>query len=311
MFLEKSYRGNNKWYFYILTLIIVFAAVQVTSIPLAVYSIIMHPEMLSGGTNNLLTVTNTNLGLALLLLTFAGGVVALLLCVKFLHHKKTTDILTGRDRFDVKRVFFGAATWGLLTLVLLGAQYGFGDTSHLVFQFQPFNFIMMCIVILIFIPFQVAFEEFIFRGYLMQGCILLFKYRWVALLLTGLAFGLLHGTNPEVDRFGFWVAMPQYILMGLLLGLVAIWDDGLELALGLHLANNVISSLVVTHDASALQTHALFKDMAPTASHTDTVVMLVCGIIFLLICNRKYKFFSKINLWGKVERESIKWEVIE
>ena len=73
MFLEKSYRGNNKWYFYILTLIIVFAAVQVTSIPLAVYSIIMHPEMLSGGTNNLLAVTNTNLGLALLLFTFAGG----------------------------------------------------------------------------------------------------------------------------------------------------------------------------------------------------------------------------------------------
>ena len=81
--------------------------------------------------------------------------------------------------------------------------------------------------------------------------------------------------------------------------------EWLELALGLHLANNVISSLVVTHDASALQTHALFKDMAPTASHMDTVVMLACGIIFLWICNRKYKFFSKINLWGKVEREVI------
>ena len=35
MFLEKSYRGNNKWYFYILTLIIVFAAVQVASIPVS------------------------------------------------------------------------------------------------------------------------------------------------------------------------------------------------------------------------------------------------------------------------------------
>jgi len=45
--------------------------------------------------------------------------------------------------------------------------------------------------------------------------------------------------------------------------------------------------------------------MAPTASHMDTVVMLACGIIFLWICNRKYKFFSKINLWGKVEREVI------
>ena len=69
MFLEKSYRGNNKWYFYILTLIIVFAAVQVASIPLVIYSIIMNPEILSGGTNNILAVTNTNLGLALMLFT--------------------------------------------------------------------------------------------------------------------------------------------------------------------------------------------------------------------------------------------------
>jgi len=305
MFLEKSYKGNNNWYLYILTLIIVFAAVQVASIPLVVYSIIMDPNILKEGTNNLLAITNTNLGLALMLSTFAGGVFALLLCVKYFHHKKPTDILTGRDHFDIKRVFFGATIWGILTIVLLGVQYGFGNTSNLVFQFQPYNFIMMCIVILIFIPFQVAFEEFIFRGYLMQGCILLFKYRWVALLLTGFAFGLLHGANPEVERFGFWVAMPQYILMGVLLGLIAIWDDGLELALGLHLANNVISSLAITHDASALQTHALFKDMSPTASHIDTVVMLVCGIIFLWACNRKYKFFSKINLWGKVEQEIV------
>ena len=305
MFLEKAYRGNNKWYLYILTLVIVFAAVQAASIPLAVYGIIMNPEILSGQSANILAVTNTNLGLALMLFTFAGGVFARLGCGKWLHHKQPPDILSGRNRFDVKRTLFGAAVWGLLTIILLGAQYGFSDTSTLVFQFEPFNFIMMCVVILIFIPFQVAFEEFIFRGYLMQGSILLFKYRWVALLLTGFAFGLLHGSNPEVDRFGFWVAMPQYILMGLLLGLIAILDDGLELALGLHLANNVISSIVVTHDASALQTHALFKDMAPQAAHMDTVVMLVCGIIFIWVCNRKYKFFSKINLWGKVEREVV------
>ena len=79
--------------------------------PLAIYSIIMNPEILSGGTNNILAVTNTNLGLALMLFTFAGGVIALLLCVKYFHHKKPTDILTGRNRFDVKRVFFGAAIW--------------------------------------------------------------------------------------------------------------------------------------------------------------------------------------------------------
>ncbi|WP_040371988.1 CPBP family intramembrane glutamic endopeptidase [Butyricimonas synergistica] len=301
MFLEKAYRGNNKWYFYLLTLIIVFAAVQVASLPLALYYFIRDPQAaLSGNTNNLLSITSTNLGLALMLFTFTAGVIALLICVKWLHHKQPLDILTGRSRFDIKRTLFGALIWGVLSFVLLGAQYGFGDTSNLVFQFKPFDFFMMCIVIVIFIPFQVAFEEFIFRGYLMQGSILLFKYRWVALVLTGCTFGLLHASNPEVERFGFWVAMPQYILMGLILGFVAIMDDGLELALGLHLSNNVISSIIVTHDSSALQTHALFLDTDPQASHVDTLVMLVCGIIFIWVCNRKYNFLSKINLWGKV-----------
>lgn len=164
---------------------------------------------------------------------------------------------------------------------------------------------MMCVVILIFIPFQVALEEFIFRGYLMQASVLLFKYRWVAVLLTGCIFGLLHSSNPEVDRFGFWIAMPQYILMGLILGLVAVMDDGLELALGLHLSNNALSSIIVTHDSSALQTHALFRDIAPQASHMDTLVMLVCGIIFIWVCNRKYRFMSKVNLWGKAEKEEM------
>ncbi len=303
MFLEKAYRGNNKWYFYLLTLIIVFAAVQLASLPLALYYILKDPQAaLSGNANNLLAITNTNLGLALMLFTFTAGVIALLFCVKWLHHKQPLDILTGRNRFDIKRTLFGALIWGILSFVLLGAQYGFGDTSNLVFQFEPFNFFMMCIVILIFIPFQVAFEEFIFRGYLMQGSVLLFKYRWVALLITGCIFGLLHASNPEVERFGFWIAMPQYILMGLILGFVAIMDDGLELALGLHLSNNVISSIVVTHESSALQTHALFRDINPQASHMDTLVMLACGIIFIWVCNRKYKFLSKINLWGKVEQ---------
>ena len=37
--------------------------------------------------------------------------------------------------------------------------------------------------------------------------------------------------------------------MGLVLGTAAVLDDGVELAFGLHLANNLLSSIVVTHEA--------------------------------------------------------------
>ena len=134
------------------------------------------------------------------------------------------------------------------------------------------GFAVVCVVLAVLMPWQVGLEEWLFRGYLMQGCGLWLGRRWAAVAVTGLAFGLLHGGNPEVARFGFWVAMPQYVVMGLVLGLVAVWDDGVELAFGLHLGNNVLSSVLVTHEAAALRTHALWVDTMPGMSENwDTL----------------------------------------
>ena len=209
-----------------------------------------------------------------------------------------------RQRIDWGRIFFGAAVWGILSLITLALPFLFGDTSHLVFQFEPVHFLILVVISLLLFPFQTSFEELLFRGYLMQWSALLFKYRWVAVVITGVLFGILHGANPEVEEFGMWVALPQYILMGLILGFVAVKDDGMELSLGLHMANNIIAAITITSDSSTLQTHALFKDLHPTASHFDTLTMLVAGVIFIWICNRKYHFWGKICLWKKIQKES-------
>ena len=263
MFLEKVYSGRNQWYFYIFSLLIIFTATQIGSLPLVGYMIMEDPSILQGG--DISAATSTNTGLALTLLSFAVGFFTILFCVKYIF---------------------------------------FGDTSHLVFQFEPVHFLILVVISLLLFPFQTSFEELLFRGYLMQWSALLFKYRWVAVVITGVLFGILHGANPEVEEFGMWVALPQYILMGLILGFVAVKDDGMELSLGLHMANNIIAAITITSDSSTLQTHALFKDLHPTASHFDTLTMLVAGVIFIWICNRKYHFWGKICLWKKIQKES-------
>ena len=299
MFLEKAKNGNNQWFLYLFTIVVVFLGVQVGSIPVAFYAIMETGGDLTGMTGAL-SLPQTNLGLALTLLAFAVGVAVLLFCVVKIHRKRWTDTLTGRNRLDWGRVGFGAVVWGGLSIVFLLFQYGLGDTSHLEWQFEAGPFIGMCVVLVLLMPFQVGFEEWMFRGYLMQGCALLFKRGWAAIVATGVVFGLMHGANPEVAEFGFWVAMPQYIIMGLVLSAVAVLDDGVELAFGLHLANNILSSIVVTHDASALQTHALWRDMAPQMSPWDGAVMLACGVIFLLISNQRYRFVGKVNIWKRI-----------
>lgn len=301
MFLEKAYSGNNHWGRYIITIIITFVAIQLAGIPLMIYMMTQHPGGLTS-TAIMSAATSTNTGLALTLITFMGGFFALLFCVKKLHGKKYSDIITGRRKIDYKRIFFGAGIWAILSIAVTCFSIITAPEGQITFQLEPLNFLGFLIVALIFFPFQTTFEELMFRGYLMQGTGLLFKYRWIPFVLTSMIFGLMHASNPEVEAFGMWVALPQYILMGLILGYITVKDDGLELAIGMHAANNIVSAISVTSAASAIQTPALFRDNSPEASHIDTLTMLIAGVIFIIICNRKYHFMRKINLWGKIDK---------
>lgn len=299
MFLEQVHTGKNQWYLYVFSLLIIFTATQIGSLPLMGYLLYENPDILKTGNISVATATNT--GLVLALLSFVAGFFALFYCVKYIHHKNTLSIVTSRPKVDWGRIFFAASVWGFLTLVTLLVPLIATDSQDIIFQFDPVPFFILVVISLLLFPFQTSFEELLFRGYLMQWAARLFKYRWLAVLVTGVLFGLMHGANPEMEEFGVWIALPQYILMGLVLGYVAVKDDGTELALGLHMANNILAAITVTSDASTLQTHALFKDLHPTASWTDTLVMLVAGILFIWICNRKYRFIHKINLLEKIK----------
>ncbi len=298
MFLEKVYNGRNQWYFYLFSLLIIFTATQIGSLPLLAYLAKINPHALLSG--DISAGTSTNAGLALALLSFVVGFFALFLCVKYIHRKKYTDIVTGRRKVDWGRVFFAAGIWGGLSVITLAITLWNSNPADIVFQFEPLNFVILVVISLLLFPFQTSFEELLFRGYLMQWSALLLRYRWAAILLTGVLFGALHGANPEVEEFGVWLALPQYILMGLILGYVAVKDNGTELALGLHMANNILAAITFTSDSSTLQTHALFKDLHPTASWVDILAMLVTGILFIWICNRKYHFMHKVDLREKI-----------
>lgn len=307
MFLEKSYIGRNQWYYYIFTLLITFFAWQLIGfIPLIIYTLLRTPDLLQSFLQDqealqtaLVAAMQTNTGLALTLIAFVFGLVALFAGVRYIQDKPYLAILTGRSAIDWKRIGFGAGIWALLSIAGFAYQFAFMEHSDLIFQFEPQNFFILVLISLTLLPLQASFEEILFRGYLMQWAAWLFRYRWIPFLLTGIFFGLMHAANPEI-QMGFWIVMPQYILMGLLLSYITVKDDGLELALGLHIANNVLAAITVTSSTSALQTHALFRLQNPSISHWDTLVMLVSGIIFILLCQLKFRFWRKINLWEKI-----------
>ncbi|MEZ4841555.1 MAG: CPBP family intramembrane glutamic endopeptidase [Flavobacteriaceae bacterium] len=128
------------------------------------------------------------------------------------------------------------------------------------------------------------------------------KNRWLPLLLTSIVFGLLHGANPEVEKLG-WGIMVFYIGTGLFFGIVTLMDEGTELALGLHAANNIVAAVFITTDWAAFQTEALYIDTSEPSLGWETFVpVFVLYPVILYILSRKYgwkdwnqKLFGKVN----------------
>ena len=115
--------------------------------------------------------------------------------------------------------------------------------------------------------------------------------------------------NPEVGQLGD-IIMIHYIGTGFMLGIMTLMDEGLELALGFHAANNLVAALLVTADWTAFQTESIFKDVsAPIAGFWDVAIpVFIIYPLFLFIMAKKYGWSDwKNKLFGKVEKpESIK-----
>ena len=204
---------------------------------------------------------------------------------------------------DIKRIFFSFTLIVIISIIGFLISY-FADNSNVVWNFKPLNFFILLIISLLLFPFQIGLEEYLFRGYLMQQIGIAVRNRWFPLLFTSIVFGLFHTANPEVAEMGFGV-MIFYIGTGLLLGAMTLMDEGMELALGFHLGNNLMASILLTSDFSAIQTDALFKFSGPeNTSNTLNEMIISIAItypIILFILAKKYNWSNwKEKLTGRV-----------
>jgi len=157
------------------------------------------------------------------------------------------------------------------------------------------------LIMLLFIPLFIGLTKVslnIFRN--MQWDVPNRNYKIFPLVLTSILFGLIHSSNPEIEKFGFGTMQIYYISAGLLLGIMTIMDDGLELALGTHAATNFTGAVFVGYDGAAINTDSIMKSHALDAQ-LMTIAFLVMAVIFLLILKYKYnwgsfrKIFDPIN----------------
>jgi membrane protease YdiL (CAAX protease family) len=243
-----------------------------------------------------------NLGLIVMLFPFFVGLLTFILLIKPLNGKTLKTIINGTGTFRYRRFIIAGLVWLILSTFYL-VVYLKADPENFIHQNNSGTLVTLIIISLLFVPFQAAFEEVLFRGYLMQGFAILVKNRWFPLLITSVLFGLMHAFNPEVEEFGFFIMMPQYILFGLIFGIITIFDDGIEAAMGAHAANNIFLCIMVTHRSSALQTPAVYEQLNvyPTV---DFLALLITGIVFVMILKALFGWKDYSILAGRVEPQT-------
>ena len=298
MFLENVRQKNASFVSYVFGVLIVVLLVLVGQIPLGqALSTYAKSTPLPEDPVALLNILPSNIRLFLQLLPFAVGLIGLFFVARFLHQQSAVSLLTGRERLDWKRIGYSFGMWSLLSVLTLVLSY-LSEPESFVWNFEWSLFLPLLILGSLLIPIQTSMEEVLFRGYLLQGFGVLFKNRWVPWLVTSVLFGSLHIVNPEVSELGYGL-MFYYIGTGLFLGMLTLIDDGLELALGFHAANNLVGALLISSTWSAFQTDALFLyDGKPNLWVEITLPLFVFYPLLFMLFKKKYSWqqpFQKLR----------------
>ncbi len=250
-------------------LMIIFAVVQGLSLT-DITQLIFDPSLL--GYIPYYLVLNTG---------FLFFIFGIWLSVLLIHRRSLRSLVTWKKSVNWRRIGVGFAIWGGLILIGTILEYLVWPESFTV-NFDARIFIPFAVLAILITPIQTTAEELFFRGYLVQGGSLISR-NWIFLSIwSGVLFALPHFSNPEVAE-NIVVVMLTFFVLGAFLAYISLKDGTIELAIGVHAANNLLAGLLVTFPESVLPTPAIL-----TTTHFEPVyslisMLIMCTLMYLLV----------------------------
>ncbi len=199
MYIEQGYRGDlGRWKYLFLPL--GFIALMGGNYLLTVNSPVSMEEMMA----QMIEQWGANMVLISLLAPLAIGLFVVLGWTKLVHPQSIRSLTTSRRKVDWGRVFFAFGIWALIVTGLTLADRFFSPEDY-AWNFRWEAFWKLALIAILLIPLQTSFEEYLFRGHMMQGLGIISGNRWVPLLVTSVIFGLMHLGNPDhLCRLHYW-----------------------------------------------------------------------------------------------------------
>jgi membrane protease YdiL (CAAX protease family) len=309
-FLKNVQKGGNQLYQYIFTIVFVIFGYIIGQVPM--FAVILYRmqtnieygkdelEKFSKNPDFQIFGIDRNIGFILILLTFVGAMSALLLSIKYIHKRSWKSIFSFSEKIDFSRIFWSSILWCCLLLffeIIIIMMY----PSTYSFRMPGYSFIFLMLISLIILPIQTSFEELLVRGYVFQFAGFNLKSPIGGYIISVLVFAALHLANPEIEKYGLYEMLSYYLIAGLFLGAIVIFDDRIELAIGVHTATNVFGALFVSYKGAAIQTDSLYQ-VSSINPLLQALEIFGLGLLFLILAYRKYKWnFTNFKLFDKSE----------
>ena len=279
-YLSLARQGKNAWWRYGLTIIIVVFFWQIIgAIPFGILVAFLGVDGDPATQFNLEAFQFEGIPPLLPYLALNFSLIALFIglyiSIRLLHKRPLISLVTPTSQVRWGRLFKGfgvyfllAATASLVEAVLFPGRYQLALNLSQFLIFLP--------IALVITPLQTSAEELFFRGYLMQGIGLKTKNSLIPILVSSLLFTLPHLLNPETQQSMVLLAA-FYFLFGVFLAWITVKDNGLELAMGAHAANNLFIALIANYHNSALPSSSIF------ISHLEPLFSLISFIAITLV----------------------------
>jgi CAAX protease family protein len=292
-FLDNAADGKNNWWRYLLTIALSLllgslVAGFILAVALIVYSIFLAVRGVPDVFGIIsAAVSNPFFLLIMIGVSYALSFILFYICLRFLHHKRLLSIINAISMFRWKLLLKGLGLWFLI-LFLFSLPDLIWNTSSYNVTFDPKSFLILLVLCILVFPLQASFEEIFFRGYLMQGVGLLSKRPWIPLLVTSLVFGLVHFFNGTDLNMDVSIVISTFII-GMMLGIIALGDNGIEAAMGVHIANNLYVSLIYNSTDSGLSglPSIITSQVSNPYAGIPILALAALIIIIILFWNRK------------------------
>lgn len=256
-FLDLANQGDTNWKKYLLAffVILVVWALGSNAVLAGVYVHLANALDLTVGQP--MDGTNPYLDFIALNLVFVTILIGLWLAIRRAHKRPFRTLITPYANMRWRRLLQGfGLQMGLGFVITAIDALLFPDTYS--YTLDPERFYKFVILVLLLTPFQTTTEELLARSYLLQILGHFIRHPIALVVLNALPFALLHFMNPEITAHGAVPMMAFYFVVGAFLALVTLKDNGAELAIGIHAANNMFAAIFVNYKDSALPTNTVW-----------------------------------------------------